>query len=822
MPLSNIILNTATGFCHLNNVKRILMILQFVLLTEFLFAQEKLLSGVVYDSLNNREIAFAKVMLGGTQQYCYTDDAGKFSMKVAVQLPVEIVVFQFGYSEKRLIFSENSGELVIYLLPIQNELDEFEVVVKNNTDFSMTHLNPVVGTAIYAGKKSEVVLLDKVDANLATNNSRQVYAKVAGLNIWESDAAGLQLGIGGRGLSPNRTSNFNTRQNGYDISADAMGYPESYYTPSTEALDRVEIIRGASSLQYGTQFGGVVNFVLKKAPKDKPFEVVSRETIGSFGLFNAFNSVSGTKGKWSAYAFYQHKKGDGWRQNSGFSQDVFYANLNYAAGKKLSLGIDYTYMTYLAQQPGGLTDQMFAADPTVSVRDRNWMQVNWNLFALHADYELNTRNKFNLRTFGLLADRNTVGYLGPINRLDPNQEREIITGDFKNAGAELRFLHHYNVRKNTAVLLTGTRIYKGQTQNRQGTGTSGADPAFNFQNTADLEGSDYLFPSFNLAWFAENIFYIGKKISITPGIRLENINTSSSGYYKQTEKDLAGNIIFEQKVYTSAQRKRFIPLAGVGISYKAGEHNEFYANISQNYRAINFSDLQVVNPNFKVDPNISDEYGYTGDAGWRGVFSNYLSYDLSAFYINYKNRIGEILKSDPSTLQVYRYRTNIGDSYNIGVESYVELNVLRMLNDSAENGLNVFANVAYINAYYLKSDEPAISHKRVEFVPDITAKTGISFRSKNFSCTYQFSYVSEQYTDATNADYSANAVVGVIPAYWVMDFSCSYNWKWFKLQTGVNNLTNQIYFTRRATAYPGPGIIPADPRNFYLTLMIKI
>ena len=28
---------------------------------------------------------------------------------------------------------------------------------------------------------------------------------------------GLQLNIGGRGLDPNRTSNFNTRQNGYDI-----------------------------------------------------------------------------------------------------------------------------------------------------------------------------------------------------------------------------------------------------------------------------------------------------------------------------------------------------------------------------------------------------------------------------------------------------------------------------------------------------------------------------------------------------------------------------------------------------------------------------
>ena len=57
-------------------------------------------------------------------------------------------------------------------------------------------------------KKSEVIIPEQLVANLATNNARQVYSRVAGLNIWENDGAGLQLSIGGRGLDPNRTSNF--------------------------------------------------------------------------------------------------------------------------------------------------------------------------------------------------------------------------------------------------------------------------------------------------------------------------------------------------------------------------------------------------------------------------------------------------------------------------------------------------------------------------------------------------------------------------------------------------------------------------------------
>jgi Fe(3+) dicitrate transport protein len=41
--------------------------------------------------------------------------------------------------------------------------------------------------------------------------------------------------------------------------------------------------------------------------------------------------------------------------------------------------------------------------------------------------------------------------------------------------------------------------------------------------------------------------------------------------------------------------------------------------------------------------------------------------------------------------------------------------------------------------------------------------------------------------------------------------------KW-KLEAGVTNFTNNSYFTRRATGYPGPGIIPSDARSFYTTL----
>ena len=123
-------------------------------------------------------------------------------------------------------------------------------------------------------------------ANKASNNARQAFAKIPSLNIWESDNAGLQLDIGGRGLSPRRSANFNTRQNGYDISADALGYPESYYVPPQQAVKQIEVVRGAGALQYGSQFGGLVNFKLKQGSKEKAFNLETENTYGAFNFIN--------------------------------------------------------------------------------------------------------------------------------------------------------------------------------------------------------------------------------------------------------------------------------------------------------------------------------------------------------------------------------------------------------------------------------------------------------------------------------------------------------------------------------------------------------
>lgn len=741
-------------------------------------------------------------------------EKSKFPFKIAALVAI-LFIQQHVIAQDSILTKKDS------LLPIK-KLKEVIVEYKKDNNFGLTHLKQVEGTAIYAGKKTEVILLDDAAGNLATNNSRQIYNKVAGLNIWESDGAGIQLGVGGRGLNPNRVSNFNTRQNGYDISADALGYPESYYTPPTEALERIEIVRGAASLQYGTQFGGFINFKLKQAPVNKVIEVTAKQTLASFGFYDAFTSIAGTKKKVSYYTFYQYKKGDGWRPNSNFEVHTAHLSLHYQATEKFKLTAEYTFMNYIAQQAGGLTDNNFIKDPRRSYRTRNWFGVNWNLAALNFDYQFSETSRLNLRTFGLYAQRDALGFLGAVTLQDPMTERNLLQDKFRNSGTELRYLNQYVLFKSVSTFLVGARYYRGLTLRKQGFGSAGNDADFNYLHPDDLEHSDYTFPSENVSLFSENVFRITQKLNITPGVRLEYISTRSDGYYNEQYTDLAGNVLYKVKVADNRSNYRSFMLLGLGVGYKIKTNMETYANFSQNYRSINFNDMRIVNPNSRVDNNLKDEKGYSTDIGIRGSIKNYFIYDVSLFYLKYNNRIGTVLLVDSFSYIPYRLRTNISDSRNIGLESFAELDLYKLVAGSKKDlGISLFGNFSWIDARYINSKESAFKDKQVEYVPEIIVRSGLTISYKKFKISYQFSRTSEQFSDATNAEYSANAVTGLIPAYYVMDLSLSYTYKWVSLSTGVNNLTDNMYFTRRADGYPGPGIIPSDGRSMFVTLGTK-
>ncbi len=693
-------------------------------------------------------------------------------------------------------------------------------VVGRNSKSDYQQLPEIVGTNIYAGKKNALIVLENVQGNISNNVMRQVLAKIPGIHIWESDPSGIQIGIAARGLSPNRSWEFNVRQNGYDIAADPFGYPEAYYNPQMQAIQRIEIVRGQSALQYGPQFGGMINYILKNGSEiNKPIELEIQQTIGSNGLFNNYTAVGGKKGKINYYSFYDQRKGEGWRNNSQFYTKSGFGTITYNFTNKFSLSFELMYSHIRSQQAGGLTDNQIKQDAQQSFRNRNWLDITWMTPAIILQYEINEHSRWNTKIFGTIGNRNSIGFLQSITVKDSinpstNQlnNRMVNLDKYRNFGIESRIISDYAIGKFKNTIAGGIRLYKGNTYRlADGVGSTGTNYDITVSGTYP---KDVSFASSNAAAFIENIFKFSDKLYLIPGIRYEWLEGSAAGRNGLNTNGTAINL-------QNITRSRNFILAGVGSEYHITKSTEFYANLSQAYRPIQFANLQAPPTTDVIDPELKDAKGYNLDIGYRGKVKNYIQFDVSGFYLKYNNRVGAISSVNGN----YRLITNVGASSSHGIESYIEFNPMRVFSNSQFTDLIIFSSYAYTNATYSSDHKDANTKgKRVENAPTAIFRGGISYGYKKFLMTTQFNFVGSAFSDANNTiAASANGNTGLIPSYSIIDLTGSYKlYKKLQIKAGINNLLDKIYFTRRAAGYPGPGALPADGRTAFISIEAKL
>jgi Fe(3+) dicitrate transport protein len=722
--------------------------------------------------------------------------------------------------EKNKIFHDDSTR------PHHKYLPDITVVGRNSkSDYQQ--MPEVVGTFIYAGKKNALIVLDNVQGNVVTNTMRQVMAKIPGIHIWESDPSGIQIGIAARGLSPNRSWEFNIRQNGYDIAADPFGYPEAYYNPQLQAVQRIEVVRGQGSLQYGPQFGGLVNYILRNGSEvKKKFEIETQQTVGAKGLFNSYNAIGGKTKKVHYYSFFDHRNGNGWRDNSRYYTNAGFGTMTYYLNPKLSLTAEIMHSHIRSQQPGGLTDLQLQmnlpagqAGAQQSFRSRNWFDIKWTTPAVIFNYKINETAKWNTKLFATIGNRNSVGYLqsitikDSINPVTGNyNNRTLLADEYRNYGMESRLITDFKMGKMSNTFSGGVRLYTGSTfRKADGKGTTGTDYDMTVMGNYPRE---ITFRSNNAALFAENIFRITEKILLIPGIRFEWLEGKAEGRNGYTTN---GSAILLQNI----TRSRSFLLAGIGAEYHVTGTTEFYANFSQAYRPIQFANLQAPPTTDVVDQDLQDSKGYNLDIGYRGKIKDFLQFDISSFYLQYNNRIGTITVAGAPS---YRLITNVGNSTSKGLELYTEFNAFRAFSKKKRADLIVFASYGYTDAEYSGDHKDATTKgKKLENAPQHILRTGLTAGYKRITFTTQISYAAKTFSDANNTiTPSANGNNGLIPSYTVIDLSASCKFsKNFNIKTGINNLANQIYFTRRSGGYPGPGALPADGRTFFVSVGAK-
>ncbi len=675
---------------------------------------------------------------------------------------------------------------------------------------------------IYSGKKTTSFHLDGSKANLAGNMARMAFAQIPGLNVWEMDGAGTQVNIGSRGTDTHRSIEMNMRQNGYNTNSDIFGYPEDHYTPPMQAIREIQFVRGSAALQFGSQFGGMMNYIMKEGDSSKPFSLETEQTAGGYVFFNSFNAVGGTAGKLNYYAYYDSRHGDGWRPNASFNYHAYYANFNYHFSSRASLALQFSRMDYVQKIAGGLTDAQFEQNPRQSFRSRNFFNPEINIPALVFNYDLSSNTHLQVTAHALFGQRNSVQFINTPDIMDTVNKalgtynpRQVDRDYYNGFTTEARILHHYHIGGISSTIAGGIRYFTETTKRRQkGTGTAASDFDLGLTKPYSI---DLRFHTNNYAAFAENIFRIGSRFSITPGFRYEVINTDLSG------------VINNASFPVSYKGNRSFPLFGAGMQYQLSSSGQLYGNISQAYRPYLYANITPADQLGVIDPNLKDSKGYDIDLGYRGHYKDLVNVDLNLFYVYYGNRAGQLTLTNPDN-STYLYTTNIGNVVSKGAEAYLEASIWKLAGGNASRfDLRVFNSLAYTHARYtsgaisISGKNVSVKGNRAEGTPDWIDRTGLRLLFKGISTTLQYSYVSKNFSDANNTVFNPTGASGIVPAYHVWDWAFEWHFlQYYHFGAGVNNIANAHYFTRRINMYPGPGILPADGRTFYVSLGLKL
>ena len=221
----------------------------------------------------------------------------------------------------------------------------------------------------------------------------------------------------------------------------------------------------------------------------------------------------------------------------------------------------------MGKQAGGLHDTMAKNTPDTSLRQRNWFEVPWKMASIQLHHNFSSTFKLHATLNYLHGNRNSVGFLKAINVADTFNTnigsynlRDVDRDIYNTISSEIRLSKGYKIGGRNQVINGGVRYCLSDIQRLQkgiGTGGSDFDLSVRADNSGNLYQRDLDLQTQNAAIFMENLFSIGKKLSIIPGFRAETIQASMSGRTNQ----VSGGYISEQS------KDRYILLGGVSSKY---------------------------------------------------------------------------------------------------------------------------------------------------------------------------------------------------------------------------------------------------------------
>ena len=540
---------------------------------------------------------------------------------------------------------------------------------------------------------------------------------------------------------------------------------------SLDSVERIEVIRGGSSVLYGDNaVGGVINIITKKG--EEGFRGKVGAQTDSFGSRGQHVEISGKEGKFAYYAFGKYLDKRGYRRNADELYKDFNGRIDFDATDKISFGVQYGYHEDSYELPGDLTVSELA---TLGRRG----SADIGNFA-------ETQDQYVRLTMDVDPLPDDI-YLGHILFDVTLRDRE----GFSNfAGFETN-------RDIYSKGVTGKYVFDQEILDRKVDFVVGVDF---YENSNDILGSgtntsDLTISRDDLAFYTNLQFETIDNLYAIGGVRYNRSN------YEFDQR--SGTVNFEK-------RKPRETVSSGGLKYEYAEGSNVHVNFQQTFRFLTTDEwYSLFPPDVGFNSDLRQQTGEQYEIGIKHNFDNKAIVSVTPYWM----KTNDELYFNIATFENLNY-----DSINrFGVEFGSRFDILEFLDDiEFFDKIEFFANYTYQDPEFSDGDN---NGKQVPFVPNHQFNTGfVTQFLDHYNVSVISRYVGTRYPIN---DLGNNAAK--INAHIVTDLNLAYEADHFEVFMKVNNLFDQKYDTFESTnsSLTSRNVYPAPEKSFLWGVNVK-
>ncbi len=835
--------------------KRVILFLSILFfIPVFLNAQQLDFVGVVVDKETGEAIEGANILLDKQNVGTVSNAKGQFVFQKVKQGKHTLIVSFIGYQEIRKNVEVKPG-----ISELQIKLHKANTVLKD------------VNVAVNVSRQAESIL--KIPALLkdipvtttSVNRDLIEQTQVDNINDALKYATGIKPMINYGGFQTFVMRGFGAPVVMLDGARDErMNFSNSAPLTSLASVERIEYLKGPTSVLYGhSAVGGIVNIVRKQ-----PSNHLKAHVSTSYGSWETKKTTIGFGDRISDKLCYRFDGGfsdtKGWRDAADKTLNGYFA-LNYELDEnnifELRLaGNDDTYGTetglpavtkdiysengQLLYANGKLPstfklDQRYN-DPVDFLDHENvnvslkYIHSFWkdSKLQVHASYSDDLIDYFSTEELSYLTSDSPIYNTYYMN----GDEKTYISLDTLQRTFPLRFSHETNTFQNfidySIQFVTGDVKHKlnvghffmyvdrtSFTGYKLGQDVTGAglfakisvvDPVLNQGDLQTQFSGARIYRERVNGLYAQDLIEVSEKLNFLAALRFDHYHME-----KQTSGISSGRNKIEKTPTKTIVNKALT--YRLGAVYQPKEDLSLYASYASFFKpkrtVYNDTYIYLDKDGKEFFPKDGEELfepedGYQFETGIKYDYSDKLQINASAYYIK-KNNIVEYLGKSDDGNSIYG-QVGVIDSKGFDFE----------LNYRPVDALNILAGYGFNEAKY------------VEFsANDYTnSKEGNSVRNNPKNRIFVWAYyqvpkgVFENFNLGLGVDYTDKLFTNSsntyeLPSYWLFDAAVGYNFNKMYLKLKINNLFDKEYFS--SSVYSSQ-YIPGRERNLILTVGLKL